>query len=321
MSPRFPWSGSSEENALRSLTRLRRVIFADCSGVETPVSLGHDERMQLLRCVPTAFLSFLVTACSASGARMLSADSGSGSADVTIRPRDVGRSTDTAAGADVILPMDSVTPPRDSVVIDVIQPTTDVPRGADVQAWPDVATLADTFSPPAQDTSIAAPPDVATCKENGLGCASPSECCTNLCGGDRRCGSTCIADGVPCVSGRSCCTGACNPEGTCGPRECGETNAQCYQHSECCDGVRCTNGYCGGSPGNAITGVMCWAHGQCITRTCSEEGYCVNTTSEFPLCRPGGMGCFIGNDCCSGVCQTRAGNLTCMTPARGHWLE
>src|SRR5436309_9693776 len=57
-------------------------------------------------------------------------------------------------------------------------------------------------------------PDGPSCKGDGLGCTSASECCTSVCN-NGLCGTGCSADGSPCSGSAECCDNNCQ-NGRCG---------------------------------------------------------------------------------------------------------
>ena len=79
------------------------------------------------------------------------------------------------------------------------------------------------------------------CKLEGVGCATPDECCSGICEGGT-CGAlACFADGESCAFSDQCCSGYCLPDAA-GNLVCG---AACVADGgDCTASTDCCNGYC-----------------------------------------------------------------------------
>jgi hypothetical protein len=131
----------------------------------------------------------------------------------------------------------------------------------------------------------------------------------------------CRADGMSCGSGSECCGNRCTDDGRCAPETCALLHERCFRHSECCDGVACMGGFCGGPERTgtcAIDGVSCWAHTQCCSGVCNREGFCVAAEPPLMVCSPAFVGCLLSTSCCSNVCNPFTS--ACADPAPGPWL-
>jgi hypothetical protein len=85
--------------------------------------------------------------------------------------------------------------------------------------------------------------DTAACVPATGGCASASECCTDLAcvvvGSIHQC-LACFQPGASCANAADCCSRVCT-NGTCGA--CQDLTASCRNSSECCGG-NCDKGHC-----------------------------------------------------------------------------
>ncbi len=122
---------------------------------------------------------------------------------------------------------------------------------------------------------------------------------------------TCRGTDVVCRKNADCCTNQCSAPDAFGRRKC-----KCTLASDCpipengCLDPICSNGSCGTV--NACSGVEVCFQGGCCTPvaedvTClnvcgNQVNNCGQTVDCGPCCLPGGSGCSLNSDCCSGYC-------------------
>jgi hypothetical protein len=176
------------------------------------------------------------------------------------------------------------------------------------------------------------------CQPDGVGCSSPEQCCSGVCG-DGVCGGGCLPDGNLCMADFQCCSFVCGM-GICGfspgcshdvcqvgdPLDPGCTmcTAQiCAVDAFCCQSFwddLCVDevaSVCGQMCGGCLpNGSVCMLDGDCCSMNCGPGNHC-----NGPMCTPDGGMCQVDGDCCNancngGICgpSCQPNGAMCMTP-------
>lgn len=161
---------------------------------------------------------------------------------------------------------------------------------------------------------------VPKCAAEQATCSVSSDCCSNLCLGNKCVPSvsTCGAAGANCGVSTDCCNGSCI-KGTCGTAQCVSIGEACPAAgtNTCCTDT-CVAGKCaaigatadGGTTATCTTsGNKCLHDGDCCSGLCSN-GTC-NKASSF--CLQNSEMCFSGSDCCGGLCTAPNGKPVSQT--------
>ena len=125
------------------------------------------------------------------------------------------------------------------------------------------------------------PPPTPVCKADGLSCAAPSECCTQICNGGvcgRPASATCAVDPDACVDGFTQCGGTgVPPADTCYCYRTTEGESRCLRINQL------THPNCAGTPCNSSAecpaGEFCAALS--LTSTCCAAKICGPACAEF----------------------------------------
>ena len=177
------------------------------------------------------------------------------------------------------------------------------------------------------------------CRNAGGACTADAHCCGGaacsggVCGGGTATGSSPL--GAQCTSTSQCSQAGgsvvCGDNGvsTDGSRNCCRNQGgACIAGSNCCSGLACINGTCGGSTSgssNLSPGSACNSTTECSqsggSTVCADNG--ITTDGARNCCRSAGgactnnAGCCAGSTCINGVCSqgappptTTGGNLT-----------
>jgi hypothetical protein len=119
-----------------------------------------------------------------------------------------------------------------------------------------------------------------TALPNGSGCVRPSQCASEICNTDGKCGDP---DAAACTVAATCRGGACSS---------GACSSACTADTECAPGSYCTSGsICDPKLPNGST---CDKGGACVAGVCATDTKCGANNGEP---------CAVGGQCKSGICS------------------
>jgi hypothetical protein len=167
------------------------------------------------------------------------------------------------------------------------------------------------------------------CKDTGMSCMVPTECCNLTCVAGQ-CGGMCIPDNTACTNSPDCCSGQC-VNNSCKPLNtmCSTSGNPCTVNTDagvagnCCSGL-CSNGMCSiGASYCVQVGDVCYQAGDCCTGVCTKAagataGTCGALVGSPVSCKVDGVVCGGCGDCCSRLCAPfAASGVDICQPASG----